>query len=119
MKPSVKARLLLCVIFLTIDIKWYYALNVMKRWLKILPIICLLIAQVIVAAHIHATDDVVLEHGCIFCQTAVELASADTPEILTLNEPIYHKTNEAVSFIQNIVYFNLINHYDTRAPPKA
>ncbi len=90
-----------------------------KRWLKILPIICLLVAQVIVAAHIHAADDVIFEHGCVFCQTAVELASADIPEVLTLNEPIYNKAAEDISFIQNIVYFNLFYHYDTRAPPQA
>ena len=91
----------------------------MKKWLKILPIVCMFVAQVIVAAHIHVADDVILEHGCVFCQTAVELASADTPDVLTLNEPIYHKTAEVVSFIQNIVYFNLFYYYDTRAPPQA
>ncbi|MBR1373850.1 hypothetical protein IJ556_05305 [bacterium] len=90
-----------------------------KRWLKILPIVCLLIAQVIVAAHIHSSDDVILEHECAFCQAAVELAGADKPEILTVTKPIYHKTIEIVSFIQNVVCFNLPNHYDTRAPPQA
>lgn len=90
-----------------------------KRLLKILPIVCLLIAQVMVAAHVHSSDDVILEHECVFCQAAVELAGADKPEILIVAEPIYHKTIEIVSFIQNAVCFNFINHYDTRAPPQA
>ncbi|MBR1604789.1 MAG: hypothetical protein IJ660_01625 [Alphaproteobacteria bacterium] len=90
-----------------------------KKWLKILPIVCLFAAQVIVAVHIHDTNDVLAEQDCFYCQTATELASADTPEVLTLNEPIYYTTDTSISLFEHIAYFNLINHYDTRAPPQA
>ena len=91
----------------------------MKKWFKILPIVFLLTAQIIVAAHIHSPDEAVAEQGCIYCQTAAEIAGADAPEALTIAEPIYYTTNISISLFEHIAYFNLSYHYDTRAPPKA
>ena len=79
----------------------------MKRYFKILPIICLLAAQIIVAVHIHNADDTVTETQCVYCQAATELSGADTPEVLMAAEPVYYQTTEVVSLSQNIVYFNL------------
>ena len=90
-----------------------------KNLFKILPIVCLFVAQVIVATHIHNTDDAIAEHDCFYCQTAAEMAGSNTPEILTIAEPIYYTTKTDISLSQLIVYFNLSYHYDTRAPPKA
>ena len=90
-----------------------------KKWLKILPIVCIFVAQVIVATHIHNTDDAIAEQGCFYCQTAAEMAGSNTPEILTIAEPIYYTTKTDISLSQLIVYFELSYHYDTRAPPKA
>lgn len=90
-----------------------------KKWFKILPIVCLFVAQVIVAAHIHSPDDAIAEQDCFYCQTAAEIAGADAPEVLTLNEPIYYTTNISISLFEHIAYFNLSYHYDTRAPPQA
>lgn len=90
-----------------------------KKLFKILPIVCLFVAQVIVAAHIHDANDAIAEQDCFYCQTAAELAGSNTPEILTVAEPIYYTTKTDISLSQLIVYFELSYHYDTRAPPKA
>ena len=90
-----------------------------KKWLKILPIICLFAAQVIVATHIHSPDEAVSEQNCVYCQTAAEIASADTPEVLIVAEPIFYTTDSDIPLFEHITYFNLSYHYDTRAPPKA
>ena len=90
-----------------------------KKWFKILPIVCLFVAQVIVAAHIHSPDDAIAEQNCFYCQTAAEIAGSNTPEVLTLNEPIYYITDTSISLFEHIAYFNLSYHYDTRAPPQA
>ena len=91
----------------------------MKKWFKILPVICLLTAQVILAAHTHSPDEAVLEQDCIYCQTASELASSATPELFTIAAPVYYQIAKASSLSQNIVCYNLIYRYDTRAPPLA
>ena len=90
-----------------------------KKWFNILPIICLLTAQIIVAAHVHSPDEAVLEQYCIYCQTASELAGSAAPETITIADPIYHQIEKATSLSQNIILYNLIYHYDTRAPPLA
>lgn len=93
--------------------------NMMKKWLKILPVICLLIAQLIVAAHIHTPDEAIAEHECIYCQTAAELAGSNTPQIITIAEPIYYQSAQIIFSSQPIIYFHLSYQYDTRAPPLA
>lgn len=90
-----------------------------KKWFKILPIICLFVAQVIVTAHIHSPDDAIAEQDCFYCQTAAEMAGSSTPEVLTIAEPIYYTTDTSISLFEHIAYYNLSYHYDTRAPPKA
>lgn len=90
-----------------------------KKWFKILPIICLFAAQVIVATHIHSPDEAVSEQNCVYCQTAVQMAGADTPEVLTVAVPVYYTTDSEISLSEHITYFNLSYHYDTRAPPQA
>lgn len=46
----------------------------MKKQLSILSMVCLLLAQVIVATHIHNTDDAIAETQCVYCQTAAEIS---------------------------------------------
>ena len=90
-----------------------------KKWFKILPIVYLFVAQVIVAVHIHDTDDAIAEQDCVYCQTAVEMAGSNTPEVLEIAEPIYYLADASIPLFEHITYFNLSYHYTTRAPPKA
>ena len=90
-----------------------------KKWFKILPIVCLFVAQVIVAAHIHDVNDAIAEQECFYCQTAAEMAGSDIPELLTVVEPIYYTAETSLSLFEHIAYLSLSSHYDTRAPPQA
>ena len=90
-----------------------------NRWLKILSIVCLLTAQIFFATHIHSPDEVISDQECVYCQTAAELAGADTPEVIAVAEPVYYLTTGIISLSENVIYFNLSYHYDTRAPPRA
>ena len=90
-----------------------------KRWIKILPVICLLAAQIIVATHIHHIDDAISDQDCCYCQTAAELAGANTPECLTVAEPVYYGTDTDVPFSEQLVSFRLSYRYNPRAPPEA
>ena len=90
-----------------------------KKWLKIFPVICFLTAQIIVAAHIHSHEDIIAEQECIYCQTAAKLLGSNTPETIVVTAPIYHQAAKITFLFQNLFYGDFSYHYNTRAPPLA
>lgn len=90
-----------------------------KKLLNVSLVALLLVAQVIVATHIHDRSDAVAEQDCVYCQIAAEMAGSDIPETLTVACPVYYAENESVSLFEYVTYFDIFYRYDTRAPPKA
>lgn len=92
--------------------------RMIKKWLKILSVVCFLAAQIVVAAHIHC-DENVSEQECVYCQAASELSGSNVPEALVAFEPIYLPIAKVVFLSENTLSFNLFYQYNTRAPPFA
>lgn len=87
--------------------------------LKLLPVICLLAAQIIVAGHIHDDNEAVPHEQCVYCQTAAELSGMDTPQVVSPVIPVRIETPQKILKAALVSDQTLSAGYHSRAPPAA